>query len=149
MKTSNDFAKEIYMDICERIEKDGYISTGFIDTYTNEIEEYIKLYSEKNSILSNKHQILQISIEGEELVIRIGLDTLKYATENSPNLDFESDDRGNKFIVTDTHTWAESVIIALEKEEENGTTPIHKMFDEAFLYALDQGLEGIEEKETI
>ena len=42
MKTAKDFAKEIYMDVCERVEKDGYIAAGFIETYSGEIEEYVQ-----------------------------------------------------------------------------------------------------------
>ena len=42
MKTSKDFAKEIYMDVCERDENDGYIAVAFIETYASEIEEYVQ-----------------------------------------------------------------------------------------------------------
>jgi len=42
VKTSRDFAKEIYIDVCERVKNDGYVAAGFIETYTGEIEGYVQ-----------------------------------------------------------------------------------------------------------
>ena len=37
MESAKEFATKIYMDVCERVEKDGFIAKGFIETYTEEI----------------------------------------------------------------------------------------------------------------
>lgn len=94
-----------------------------------------------------KDQKLTVGIEGDEVVIRIGIDTLKYATENGSGCDFETEDGENRYVVTNSEEWARSVVLALEQEEEDGTTPVHAMFEAAFVEALEQGFDGIEEKE--
>jgi hypothetical protein len=47
--------------------------------------------------------------------------------------------------VTDADMFATEVALALNREEEDGTTLVHKMFDKAFGDAIDQGADGIEE----
>jgi len=47
--------------------------------------------------------------------------------------------------VTDLKTFAKEVAHALNDEDEQGTTPIHRMFDDAFNYVIEQGGEGIED----
>lgn len=47
--------------------------------------------------------------------------------------------------VTDAETFAKEVCQALNDEHEDGTTRVHMMFDAAFMEAINQGAEGIEE----
>jgi hypothetical protein len=47
--------------------------------------------------------------------------------------------------VTDPAVFAEEVCHALNDEREDGTTPVHMMFDKVFLAAIEDGAEGIEE----
>ena len=47
--------------------------------------------------------------------------------------------------VTDQAVFAKEVCHALNDEREDGTTPVHIMFDKAFMGAIEQGAEGIEE----
>ncbi len=47
--------------------------------------------------------------------------------------------------VTDAAAFAKDVVQALNAEEDDGTTRVHRMFDGAFSEAIDQGAEGIEE----
>lgn len=72
------------------------------------------------------------------IVIRITVSNLKNIIENGPNWPFE-------YIVTDVNLAAKSIVNALNVEEENGTTPIHRMIDYAAEYALEQGYEGFDE----
>jgi len=44
----SDLVKEIYIDICERVEKDGYIAKGFIKTYTSIIQSFAESYHAKH-----------------------------------------------------------------------------------------------------
>ena len=47
--------------------------------------------------------------------------------------------------VTNAEVFAKEVCHALNDENEIGTTPVHVMFDKAFMHAIEQGAEGIEE----
>lgn len=47
--------------------------------------------------------------------------------------------------VTDAEAFAKEVCSALNAEAEDGTTRVHTMFDKAFMDAIEQGAEGIEE----
>ena len=37
IETPEEFATKIYLDVCERVEKDGFIAKNFIETYTEEV----------------------------------------------------------------------------------------------------------------
>lgn len=47
--------------------------------------------------------------------------------------------------VTNARAFAKEVVHALNDEDEDGTTPIHRLFDAAFEEAIEQGAEGVEE----
>ena len=91
-----------------------------------------------------------VAIEGDDLVIRVSLDALVFATENGPALEAWNDQhsRFRTVKVTDPHTWQKSVLRALQKEAENGDTPVHRLLDGAVSYAAEQGEEGIEIEPT-
>ena len=46
--------------------------------------------------------------------------------------------------VTNLPTYAKELVSALNRESENGTTFVHRALDDAAVYALDQGCEGVE-----
>ncbi len=79
-------------------------------------------------------------IEGDELVIRLPIDALVTATEACPAFE-PIEDSAPK--VTDPREWMKAVVDELNHEEEDGTTLVHLMLDEAFEKAADQGAEGI------
>lgn len=93
--------------------------------------------------MKDKH--LTVTIENGELIISIGIDTLKVATEYCELPGFLSNEYEPLFLVSDPGKWAESIKYALENEEEDGTTVVHEAFDKAFFFAMEQGFEGIEE----
>jgi len=47
--------------------------------------------------------------------------------------------------VTDAEAFAKDVCVSLNNEQEDGTTRVHLMFDSAFMHAIEQGAEGIDE----
>lgn len=47
------------------------------------------------------------------------------------------------WVVTDPAVFAREVCQALNEENEEGSNRIHRMFDQAFMYAIEQGAEGI------
>src|SRR5208282_4274759 len=90
---------------------------------------------------------LTLGVEGEELVIRIGVDTLQFCfetgEENQP-YDEKAEDFRRTFKIVDKNKFAKGVGIALCNEEEDGSTPLTKVLDEAFIHAVEND-EGVDE----
>lgn len=82
------------------------------------------------------------NIEGKEIVIRVKFSALKTAFEAHPNQLAED------YRLTSLKTVADSLVRRLNEEEEDGTTPVHRLFDAAFEEALEQGDEGFAERKT-
>jgi hypothetical protein len=91
-------------------------------------------------------QALSVEVVGGKLVISIGVDCLKTAIEWAPALvkyNNASDDYEYP-TVTDVDTFAHELANALERESEDGTTPVHRMIDAAAVEAIEYGAEGVE-----
>lgn len=90
---------------------------------------------------------LRASVVGDELVIRIGIDTLVFAfetgNENNPFDDAANDFR-RSWKVTNKHEFAKGVAHALHQEEEDGSTPLTELLDAAYIYAIE-GAYGVDE----
>lgn len=83
---------------------------------------------------------LTVEIVNHVLVIKIGIDTLAGCAQRHPDL---YNDLGNeRLIVTDQAVFANEVLCGLHKEEEDGSTPVHRMLDKVILYAIEYGAEG-------
>ena len=81
-------------------------------------------------------------IENGEIVIRVAIDVLPGALKQNPR-----DDSYYSCKVTDLAGFAKDVVHALNSEAEDGTTPIHSLFDSAMAEAIDQGSMHVEYKE--
>jgi len=81
---------------------------------------------------------LSIEIEDGQLKISIGIALLAFAAQNAPQWPEE-------YCVTDIREFAQSVARRLEAEEEDGTTPIHRMLDAVADEVLEQGDDGVDE----
>ena len=85
-----------------------------------------------------------VGLEGDDIVIRVTLGALVFATEHGCLCTFsriKNDFR--KVSVHDPVAWRDAILRALRREKENGDTPAHIMLDAALEYAADQGEEGI------
>jgi hypothetical protein len=82
----------------------------------------------------SKKRPLMVKIEHGEVVIRIGVDVLAFAAEKGPVFDMEDPPQ-----IIDKNEWARDVVTELEREEEDGTTPIHAMLDAAMRAAVEGG----------
>lgn len=87
--------------------------------------------------MDNKELIVQLV--GGYLMISIGIETLAHAIKMSPELE-----EYGVITITNTKLFAEKMVKAIEREDENGTTPIHTLFDEAARYLIEYGEEGID-----
>jgi hypothetical protein len=94
-----------------------------------------------------KDQPLSCKIEGEELVIRIGIDTLAEAfnqsEDNNPWSD-ESSDFERLSQVSDSLQFAKDVVQELDDESEIGSTLVTDMLDKACERAAENGSLGLE-----
>lgn len=81
---------------------------------------------------------LTVGLEGEQLVIRIGIDTLGFALTAADE----------PLRVVDARLAAEEIVRELTREEEDGTTPVHKLLDKAGFDAWENGGEGFAEADS-
>ena len=90
---------------------------------------------------------LTIGVEGDQLVIRIGVDTLAFCFEigedNQP-FDEKANDFRRSWRVTDKHKFAKGVANGLRNEEEDGSTPVTKILDAACIDAIESDM-GVDE----
>jgi hypothetical protein len=98
-------------------------------------------YAAERAKAAQMKQPLEVEIRGGELSITIGLGTLCYAVQQCPSWGSRLAD----FKVTDEEAFAQAVLHQLTREDEIGTTAVHKMLDAAAEEAIEQGAEGVEE----
>lgn len=85
---------------------------------------------------------------GAQAVIKDGKIEISIDIDALPQIVFGSccsDGMDGLWKVTDPAVFAAEVCRALNDEREDGTTRVHIMFDGAFMHAIEQGAEGIEE----
>lgn len=85
----------------------------------------------------------QAVIEGDQIVIRLPIENLPVAVEGARSLQTLE----GRWKVTDANAFAKDLVRALNDEDEEGTTMVHKMFDKGFNEAFEQGPDGVEEIE--
>ena len=93
-----------------------------------------------------RNQHLEVEIEDDELRIRIGIDTLRYATESCPALIRYNEETGkwDHPRVADVDVWAQEVLGALIRDNPYGDeAPPQQMLDKAMEAAVENGAEGI------
>lgn len=87
--------------------------------------------------MSNAARPLEINITDDVLTISIGVGTLAFAVQSSDNQWPEDQ------YIKDPRLFAKEFSHQLNQEEEDGTTPVHLMFDNVALEALEQGAESV------
>ncbi len=94
-----------------------------------------------------RSQPLKCSVEGDELVIRVGIDVLKQAISHC-ELFFDDDKHfGPPYVkITDENKFIESICTMLNNSDyDNGSTPVYELLDNAGFDAYMNGEEGMEE----
>ena len=79
-----------------------------------------------------------------ELVIRLRIGTLANAAKYSEYFD-NCAEEGTTLKITDEAEFAESIANSLNREAEDGSTPITRMLDKATEWVCEQGEDGVEE----
>lgn len=82
-------------------------------------------------------------IEGAEIVIRVPLASLATVVDGA----WMCHGIEPRLKITDATAFARDLCRALNVEDEDGTTPVHQLFDAAIQTAFEQGAEGICEHE--
>lgn len=98
------------------------------------------------------NQPLSCKIEQNEVVIRIGIDTLAEAAEYETREPFwpYDDNTGNwyqRWKIVDRGEWARDIVHHLNDEAEDGSSLLTDLLDKASDIALDYGSLGVEEFE--
>jgi hypothetical protein len=89
---------------------------------------------------------LKASIKHGVLTIRIGVSTLANAAAHHPEFwDGESGLDKPNIPVTDKILFARAVLMELQAEEEDGTTMLQELLDEAMKRAVENGCDGIDD----
>lgn len=98
---------------------------------------------------ADKH--LTCEVVDDELQIRIGIDTLGFATDRSELFNPFDEDR-NDFVqrwkVIDNKGWAEEIADELNREDEIGGSPLIYLIEKMFQKALDQGSLSVWDSEN-
>jgi hypothetical protein len=90
---------------------------------------------------------LTVGLEGDQLVIRIGIDTLAWCFEisgSNQSFDDEANDFRRQWKVVDRHKFAKGVGIGLQDEREDGSSPLTDILDAACTEAIESDM-GVEE----
>jgi len=90
---------------------------------------------------------LTVGVEGDQLVIRIGVDTLAFCfeiSEDNQPFDDEANDFRRSWKVTDKHKFAIGVAGGLRIEKEDGSTPLTDVLDAACIAAVENAM-GVDE----
>ena len=91
-----------------------------------------------------REQPLHANVEGEQLVIRIGIGTLAFCAEHCN--EFYDDVHASYppyFTILNHEQWSQDVLRAMFAEREDGSSLATDFFDAAFMRAYDDGSEAI------
>ncbi|NWD49052.1 hypothetical protein [Pseudomonas gingeri] len=93
--------------------------------------------------ISPSQDALTIAVEGDHLVIRIGVDCLCNITETSDTWPAR-DEEGAACKILDRRQFLHELVAELERDDEQGATSIHLAFDEAATGVMESGSESVE-----
>lgn len=79
-------------------------------------------------------------IEYGSIVIRVDIATIQTVMDGG----YSCNAYPERYKVTDTAAFAKEIVRELNSEDEEGTTPIHKLFDAAINEAINQGAQHVE-----
>lgn len=89
---------------------------------------------------------LRAKLEGRQLVIRVGVETLAWAFEHAPEnnpWDEATDRYVQSLRVIDPVIFAKDVCFSINREEEDGSSPLTEFLDKSCREAVDNGSIGV------
>lgn len=95
-----------------------------------------------------RNQPLKVELVDGALQISIGIGALQFVAEHAPGppLTWYDEELGEYMIypISDSVDFANDVLIELCREQEDGTTPVHVLFDNAMWKAIEEGSLGVD-----
>lgn len=91
---------------------------------------------------------LKVEVKDDHLCFAIGIDTIAFAFENGEDnnpLDVRSGDFSRTFLVGNKQQFAQDVCHELNREGEDGSTPLTRLLDQMMSEAANQGSLGLKE----
>lgn len=88
---------------------------------------------------SNRDAPLRVEVENGQLIISIGVETLKYCHNHNEEQCENLEGYGTGFLITDAEGFASDVEKRLKKEGEDGSTLLTDLLDKATKEAADDG----------
>jgi hypothetical protein len=85
----------------------------------------------------------QAKIENGEIVFRVAIENLPTILDGS----WATGNLGVRYKITNAELFAADLLRELNHESEDGSTPIHALFDRCIDEAINQGAQGLEEHE--
>ncbi len=85
------------------------------------------------------HRWSEAHIDGDEIVIRQGIESLPDALKQNPR-----DDSYSACKITDVAGFAKEVVCEMNREAEDGTTAVHLLLDSAMAAAIDNGSQWVD-----
>jgi len=94
--------------------------------------------------MKNKDKPLTVEVKDNKLIISIGIDTLAFVAERCPHFyNYDKHNNEEKYVtVVDNNELAHDVVRALTDEEEDGSTILHRLIDDAIEDAYEDGSLG-------
>jgi hypothetical protein len=86
-----------------------------------------------------RDQALIVEVVDDRLVISMGIDALMTAAQGADDWDEE------QFRVSDPDAFAASIARGLDREEEDGTTPVHLAINGAVMWAIENAEPGVQQ----
>ena len=86
---------------------------------------------------------MEVKLENDTIIISLPIENIPAVVEGS----WASGFMETRMKVSNAEAFARDLLHALNAEQEDGTTVVHRMFDKAIDDAIEQGAQGIEDHE--
>ncbi len=95
--------------------------------------------------MADIEKLIRIAAEDGDLIIRIPVKTMLYAFVNDPGHESWDADSGQHMppTIRDEAGFVADIIAELEREDDDGTTPVHLMVDGVMREAVEQGSKNV------
>lgn len=93
--------------------------------------------------LSHDDLPLRCRVVNGALHFCVGAQTIKWAVENHPELLSISDYGKPTFLVDDPVAFLNELVAVINREEEDGSTLLTRMLDDAIIQAVEDGSDGL------
>jgi hypothetical protein len=88
-----------------------------------------------------RNELLKVDVSPTTVSITIGIDALLFAvTAELEDRAYLGDDG---YRIVDKELFVRDIAAALTREEENGSTAVHRLFDQAAIDACENGTEAV------